>query len=300
MTERFKTIGILGNPADDAAKESVAAIVDHLTTTGTRTIVSNKLPAPAAPAEHSPVADNELARLVDLIIAVGGDGTMLYAARQATPFGIPVLGVNRGRLGFLADVKPEDIRESINAVLAGNCSSEKRMMLRAEIWRDDKKISSGIAVNDVVIKRRESARMLEYRTIVNGRYVNTHGGDGFLAATPTGSTAYALSCGGPIIEPGLDAIVLAPICPHTLADRPIVLSGQYSTEVKLIQSHDAQADVSCDGEVIGEMSTGERLLIVVADKRVELIHPPGYDYYKVLREKLYWGRDTRDRQPPPE
>jgi NAD+ kinase len=300
MTQRFKTIGILGNPAEEAAKESVAAIVAHLETRGVRAIVSNKLPVPRQPAEQSPVDDSEMAQHVDLVIAVGGDGTMLYAARQATPFGVPVLGVNRGRLGFLADVKPEDIQESVDALLAGDCSSEKRMLLRAEILRGDDVISSGIAVNDVVIKRRESARMLQYRTIVNGRYVNTHGGDGFIAATPTGSTAYALSCGGPIIHPGLDAIVLAPICPHTLADRPIVLSGQSSTEVRLIQNHGGHADVSCDGEVIGEMSTGERLRIVVADKRVELIHPPGYDYYNVLREKLYWGRDTRDRQPPPE
>jgi len=300
MTQRFKTIAIMGNPAEPAARESVAAIVAHLHDTGAHTIVSNKLPAPASPAEHAPVPDSELAGLADLVIAVGGDGTMLYAARQATPHQVPVLGVNRGRLGFLADVKPEDIKEAIDAVLAGNCSSEKRMLLRAEILKGNEVISSGIAVNDVVIKRRESARMLEYRTSVDGRYVNTHGGDGFIAATPTGSTAYALSCGGPIIEPSMDAIVLAPICPHTLADRPIVISGQSRTEVQLLQNHGGYADVSGDGELIGEMSTGERLRIVVAEERVQLIHPPGYDYFNVLRNKLYWGRDTRDRQPPTE
>jgi len=138
--------------------------------------------------------------------------------------------------------------------------------------------------------------MLDYRTRVNGRYVNTHGGDGFIAATPTGSTAYALSCGGPIVEPSLDAIVLAPICPHTLADRPIVISAQAVTEVELLQNHGSDTDVSCDGELIGQLATGDKLRIVVADERVELIHPPGYDYFEALRSKLYWGRDTRNRQ----
>ena len=300
MTKRFNTIAIMGNPTDAAARETVIAVVDHLISTGVETLVSNQFPAPAAPAKASSVPDHELAGLADLVIVVGGDGTMLYAARQTAVHQVPVLGVNRGRLGFLADVRPDDIQEAINAVLAGNCTSEKRMLLRAEIVRNSEVISSGIAVNDIVIKRRETARMLEYTTSVDGRYVNTHGGDGFIAATPTGSTAYALSCGGPIVEPSMDAIVLAPICPHTLADRPIVLSGRSVTEVELRHNHGTHADVSGDGELIGELATGEKLRIVVADERVELLHPPGYDYFSVLRSKLYWGRDTRHPQPPAE
>jgi NAD+ kinase len=295
MTTKFTTIAIMGNPADAAARETVVAVVEHLSSIGTKAIVSDKLPAPPAPAEHATGADDWLAAQADLVIAVGGDGTMLYAARQATPHGVPVLGVNRGRLGFLADIRPDDIKSGIDAVLAGNCSSEKRMLLRGEILRNGEVIASGIAVNDIVIKRRETARMLEYRTSVDGRHVNAHGGDGFIAATPTGSTAYALSVGGPIIEPSLDAIVLAPICPHTLADRPIVISGRSVTEVELVQNHGTHADVSGDGELIGELGMNEQLRITVADQQVELIHPPGYDYFSVLRSKLYWGRDTRDR-----
>jgi len=137
--------------------------------------------------------------------------------------------------------------------------------------------------------------MLEYRTAVDGHYVNTHGGDGFIAATPTGSTAYALSVGGPIMEPHLDAIVLAPICPHTLADRPIVISGRSTTDVELVENHGAEADVSGDGEYIGAMSVGDTLRITASADEVKLIHPPGYDYYEVLRTKLYWGRDKRER-----
>jgi NAD+ kinase len=261
-------------------------------------LVSDKLPEPATSAKRSPVADDQIAGKSDLVIAIGGDGTMLYAARQASVHNVPVLGINRGRLGFLADIKPEEIGAGIDAVLAGDFSSEKRMLLKVEILKGDKVASAGVAVNDIVIKRRETARMLEYQTIVDGIYVNTHGGDGFVAATPTGSTAYALSCGGPIIEPSMDALVLAPICPHTLADRPIVIPGRAIIEVRLLQNHGTNADVSADGELIGELEAGERLRIVVADQTIELIHPPGYDYFSVLRSKLYWGRDTRDRQPP--
>lgn len=298
MSNHFKKIAIMANPNEAAALESVEAVVSYLTGAGIEVLVSSALPAPVAPAEHAQVNDAELAASADLVIAVGGDGTMLYAARQAAPHQVPVLGVNRGRLGFLADIRPDEIITSLDAVLAGDFSSEKRMLLKAEIYSDGKLINEGIAVNDIVIKRREAARMLEYQTIVNGQFVNAHGGDGFVAATPTGSTAYALSVGGPIIEPSMDAIVMAPICPHTLADRPIVISGHSTVDVQLLQNHGTQAEVSGDGVVIGELSAGDRLRITVADQRVELIHPPGYDYFEVLRSKLYWGRDTRNRQPP--
>jgi len=292
---RFKTIAIMGNTADPAAQESIATLVEHLTSRGVKTLVSERQPISGSTASAT-ADDSELAAESDLVIAVGGDGTMLYAARRAVAHKVPVLGINRGRLGFLADVRPEEIQTALDAVLNGNFSSEKRMLLRADILKDGKVVASGNAVNDIVIKRRETARMLDYCTRVNGRYVNTHSGDGFIAATPTGSTAYALSCGGPIIEPSLDAIVLAPICPHTLADRPIVISAHAVTEVEVLQNHGSDTDVSCDGELAGQMGTGDKLRIVVADERIELIHPPGYDYFEALRSKLYWGRDTRNRQ----
>ncbi len=298
MKKSFTRIAIMGNPNDAAALESVTAVADYLSGAVSEVCVSQKLPAPAAPAIHAETTDADLAAGADLVIAVGGDGTVLYAARHAVPHQVPVLGINRGRLGFLADIRPEDIQSSIDAVLAGDYSSETRMLLQAEIVSSSGLVGAGIALNDVVIKRRESARMLEYRTFVNGRYVNTHGGDGCIAATPTGSTAYALSCGGPIVQPGMDAIVLAPICPHTLSDRPILIPGGSVTEIELLENHGNQADVSGDGDLIGTLATGDRLRISAAAQRVELLHPPGYDYYGVLRSKLYWGRDTRDRQPP--
>ncbi len=298
MAKHFKIIAIMANPDEPAALESVEAVAAHLTAADLTVNVSYKLPAPAEPANHVEVSDTDMAASADLVIAVGGDGTMLYAVRQASPHGVPVLGVNRGRLGLLADIRPDDIAASLDAVLAGDYSSEKRMLLKAEIYSGDKLKSSGIAVNDIVIKRREAARMLEYQTTVNGKYVNVHGGDGFIAATPTGSTAYALSVGGPIIEPGMDAIVMAPICPHTLADRPIVISGNSTVDVEVLNNHNAEAEVSGDGVLIDGIDINDRLRITVADERIELIHPPGYDYYGVLRSKLYWGHDTRNRHQP--
>lgn len=296
MASHFKNIAIMANPDEAAALESVDSVVGHLIAAGVTVNVSYKLPTPAEPANHVEVSDADMAETADLVIAVGGDGTVLYAARQAAPHGVPVLGVNRGRLGFLADVRPDDIATALNAVLSGEYSSEDRMLLQAEIYSGDKLVSHGIALNDIVIKRTEPARMLEYQTTVNGCYVNAHGGDGFVAATPTGSTAYALSVGGPIIEPGMDAIVMAPICPHTLADRPIVIGGNSAVDVELLNNHGAMAEVSGDGVLIGNLGIEDRLRITVASERVHLIHPPGYDYYEVLRSKLYWGRDTRDRR----
>ena len=297
MTQRFTKIAIVGKADEAAALESVSTLVDQLVAAGVEVCVSQSLPAPDAPATQTAGDDSEMAAAADLVIAVGGDGTMLYAARQASPHGVPVLGINRGRLGFLADILPDDIATAVKDVLAGNYTSEKRMLLKADIYSGNELTVSGLALNDIVIKRNEAARMLEYQTVINGRYVNAHGGDGFIAATPTGSTAYALSVGGPIIEPGMDAIVMAPICPHTLADRPIVISGNSVVDVQLLHKAGVTAEVSCDGVAVGELGKGDRLRIVVADDRFELIHPPGYDYYEVLRSKLYWGRDTRDRRP---
>ena len=249
------------------------------------------------PQGVSQVPDDELARDVKLIIAVGGDGTMLFAARQAAVGEIPLLGINRGRLGFLADVSPGDMLDHLDRILTGDYDTEQRMLLQAEIASGTGSTACGVALNDVVVKRQDTGRMLEFQTHVDGRYVNTHGGDGFIVATPTGSTAYALSCGGPIVSPRLDAIVLAPICPHTLSDRPIVIPATSVTEVTLREEHTDIAEVSCDGNVTGELKPGDRVRVAAAKQRVELIHPTGYDYYQILRTKLHWGRGNRISAP---
>ena len=243
------------------------------------------------------VHESELVLGAGLVVAVGGDGTMLHAARMAAMVDVPVLGINRGRLGFLADVNPDRMLESVADALGGRCLAERRMMLGAQLSVGAETITA-LALNDVVVAKRETGRMLDLRTWVNGDYVNTHSGDGFIVATATGSTAYALSCGGPIVHPSLDAVVLVPICPHTLSDRPIVVPAGSVVELELADRFETRAQIVCDGIVLADLEPGVRLRIERAKVSATLLHPPGHDYYRILRSKLNWGRGTRDGQPP--
>lgn len=293
MSTHFKNIALMGNFADAQVLESVRILADYLPTKGAQVLVDASAACDALPDAAKRVPAARLTEQANLIIAVGGDGAMLNAARLGAKGGIPMLGINRGRLGFLADVSPQDQLEPFDRLLAAEFDREERMLLHAEIVADGDTIDCGLALNDVVIKRQETGRMLEFQSYVDGTYVNTHGGDGFIVATPTGSTAYALSCGGPIVAPNLDAIVLAPICPHTLSDRPIVIPAASVTEVQLVEHQTDVAEVCCDGVVAGRISGADRLRIAAAKQRVELIHPRGYDYYEILRSKLHWGRGNR-------
>ena len=292
MGKEFNTVAILGRHEDPRVAEPVAALASYLTKADRDVVV-----VPNSPAELSGrrVPEEEIAGMSDLIIAVGGDGTMLYAARLAREHGVPLLGINRGRLGFLADVTPDEMLQSLGEILDGDYSRESRLMLDARLEKSDGDVVTTAAMNDIVLQRRGTGRMIDFETSIAGQYVNTHSGDGLIIATPTGSTAYALSCGGPIIEPQLDAIVVVPVCPHTLSDRPVVIPANLGIEVKLLKRADTQAGVTADGHSFGAMTAEDRLLIGAADKRITLIHPPGYDFYEILRSKLHWGRDSRVR-----
>ncbi|HWM30024.1 MAG TPA: NAD(+) kinase [Woeseiaceae bacterium] len=292
MRTEFSTVAILGRFADPRVAEPMTALAAHLTEAG---IIVLTAPQVLLEAPVRSVDETELASRADLIITVGGDGTMLYAARLAYAHDVPLLGINRGRLGFLADVTPDEMLPSLDRVLAGDYSRESRLTLHAEIVAPDGSINDATALNDIVLQRRETGRMVDFETRIAGSYVNTHSGDGLIVSTPTGSTAYALSCGGPIIEPGLDAVVLVPVCPHTLSDRPIVIPAGHRIEVRLLPDSDARAEITVDGHTLGDLSAEDRLLIRESDRRITLIHPPGYDYFEILRSKLHWGRDSRVR-----
>lgn len=289
---QFKTIAVVGREEDPRVSEPMLTLVDHLQRADLD-VIANSAEKFSIPARQ--VKESGLARQADLIIAIGGDGTMLHAARLAFDQDVPLLGVNRGRLGFLADITPDEMLQSVDKVLAGNFTLENRLMLAAERIRNGKVDGSAYALNDVVLQRRETGRMVDFETRIAGHFVNSHSGDGLIVATPTGSTAYALSCGGPIIEPALDAIALVPICPHTLSDRPIVVPASLQIEVTVLHRADTKAEVTIDGHTIGELTPDDQLIIRDAQKRVRLIHPPGYDYYEILRSKLHWGRDSRLR-----
>ena len=292
MSKAFQTIAILGRYSDPRVADPMVLLAEYLTKAGIDVITLADAPATL---QARPVNDADLAAEADLIIAVGGDGTMLHAARLTGNGKVPLLGVNRGRLGFLADVSPAEMLENLEQILGGSYSKETRLQLSAKITSSDGSERSAEALNDIVLQRRETGRMVDFETRIAGRYVNTHAGDGLIVATPTGSTAYALSCGGPIIEPLLDAVVIVPICPHTLSDRPIVIPADLDIEVKLLRRDDTKAEVSVDGHSLGELDPDDSLLISKSANRITLIHPPGYDYYGILRSKLHWGRDSRTR-----
>jgi NAD+ kinase len=291
--QQFETVALVGNDGDLRVAESMQVLAAHLLARGrhVRVDAASGIDFAGSAVERRP--ESLLAQAADLIVAVGGDGTMLRAARLASAHSVPVLGVNRGRLGFLADIGPQDLRDRLDEILAGRFVRDRRAMLTATLRSASAADRSCHALNDVVLQKWQTGRMLDFETWIDGRYVNTHGGDGLVVATATGSTAYALSCGGPILYPGLDALVLAPICPHTLSDRPIVVRSSSQVEIRLLDRPDTQAQVTCDGVSLGELLPGDRLLVGPAEKDVVLLHPPDHDYYRILRSKLRWGRGDR-------
>jgi NAD+ kinase len=293
MGSEFKKVAVLGRPDDPRVAEPITQLVKHLTKADIEVFAANEI---ALDLPVTRVSEASLATHADLMIAVGGDGTMLYAGNLSRDAGVPLLGINRGRLGFLADVTPDEMLTSVDHIMNGEYSVESRLMLDAQLIKADGSVVSSTAFNDTVLKRRETGRMIDFETSVDGQFVNTHSGDGLIVSTPTGSTAYALSCGGPIIEPQLDAVVIVPICPHTLTDRPIVIGANQSIEIRLLERDDTRAEIVVDGHSVGDIRPNDILKISAADTRVRLIHPPGYDYYGILRSKLFWGRDSRVRK----
>ena len=292
MNTQFPNIALLGRHEDVRVAGPMRALTEHLNEAGVKVLASDEISFDL-PVTQMP--ESELCRHADLVVAIGGDGTMLYASRLARDSGTPILGINRGRLGFLADVTPDEMIASVDQVLRGEYTRDTRLLLEARLIKGSGKKSVAFALNDVVLKRRETGRMVDFSTQVDGTFVNTHSGDGLIVATPTGSTAYSLSCGGPIISPQLDAVVVVPVCPHTLTDRPLVIPAARTIEVLLLERDETTASITIDGRSMGRITPADKLVISDADHRVTLIHPPSYDFYGILRSKLFWGRDNRKR-----
>jgi NAD+ kinase len=281
---------LIGRFSDARVAESALVLLPHLKKRGVRALLpeGDPLPFPPGLAEHIP--EERIAEVADLVIAIGGDGTLLYAARLVAQRGVPLIGINRGRLGFLTDVLPKDMLASVDAALDGRCERDERALLEARILGPGGVSAKSLALNDVVLQKWETGRMLDFETWIDGAYVNSHGGDGLVIASSTGSTAYALSCGGPIVGPHLDVLVVAPICPHTLSDRPIVVSGRSVIRVQLIDRPDTRAQVTCDGVSLGELVPGAALEVHPTTQKITLLHPHKFEYYRLLRSKLHWGR----------
>jgi NAD+ kinase len=295
----FATVALVGNDRDERVVESMRILAVHLHARG-RTVLAGSdstVDFGATRVERRPAAT--LAAEANLMVAIGGDGTMLHTARLAAPHSVPVLGVNRGRLGFLADIGPQDVRDRLDEILEGRYVQDRRAMLTATLSAGGNNLT-GQALNDVVLQKWQTGRTLDFETWIDERYVNTHRADGLVVATATGSTAYALSCGGPILYPELDALVLAPICPHTLSDRPIVIRSSSRVEIRLLERPETQAQVICDGLSLGELALGEKLVIEPANSSVMLLHPQDHDYFRILRSKLRWGRGDRVQAAQPQ
>lgn len=295
MTPSIRVCALIGRFSDPRVAESAGMLLPHLIERGVDILVHESPGDIPGASAVKIVSEAELAARADLIIAIGGDGTLLYAARLATARRVPLLGINRGRLGFLTDVLPQEVLTCVDAALDGGCEVDPRPLLTTALMTDGASRSTGLALNDIVVQKLATGSMMDFETWIDGRYLNTHAGDGIVIASATGSTAYALSCGGPIVDPHLEVMVIAPICPHTLSDRPIVVSARASIEIRLLERPESRAQVVCDGFVLGDVHPCDRVQVRQSPDGVTLLHPPGYDYFRLLRSKLHWGRGNTDR-----
>ncbi len=289
MQTPFKSIGIIGKPSDPSIAGTLSTLYDYLSQTHHTVIVAED----CVPFTHNASIDaypvEQLGKYCDLVIAVGGDGTFLAATRAIVEYDIPIIGINLGRLGFLVDIYPHELLDKLHPILQGCYREEKRYLLRAKIIRNHQVIHEETAVNEVVIHRWVTPSMIEIITKIDNTFLNSQRLDGLIVSTPTGSTAYSLSAGGPIIHPSLDALVLVPLNPHTFSNRPIVVSDTAEIEVSFCQIKQINALVTCDHIEIPEVLISDKILIKKEPKPIRILHPEGYDFFHILRNKLNWS-----------
>jgi len=287
MTGAFKHIGLIGKYGTPEAGSTLNEIGNHLKKLGIDVLVDRDSCAATVDPNLEAVSRHQLGERCDLVIIVGGDGTMLNAARSLSQYQVPLLGINLGRLGFMVDVPVDNMYEKLAEILAGDYVSEERLLLNATVLHEDEPEESNNAFNDVVIHKADVARMIEFDTFINGDFLFRLRADGLIVSTPSGSTAYAMSGGGPIMHPNLNALALVPICPHTLTNRPTVISGDSTVEI-IVRDSDALA--TCDGQIKMPLLPGDRVKIGRTEETVQLIHPRGYSYFDILREKFHWHK----------
>ncbi len=282
----FKRIALMGRHDRDPIQETLIALHEFLTLRNCPVVYDHET-ASRLPFKINSVSIEMLAQHCDLLIVVGGDGSLLQAAKIAVAQSLPVLGVNRGRLGFLTDIYPHELA-TIEAVLNGEYQAENRFLLQCHVYREDHVIASIDAVNEIVLSPDSIAHMIEFEVMVNKRFVCDLRADGLIIATPTGSTAYALSGGGPIVEPSLNAIVLVPMFPHTLTNRPLVIDANAHLTIHITSHNDIIPFISGDGQKCMSIERSDRLILQKHASPLKLIHPQTYDYFETLRSKLNW------------
>jgi len=276
----FNTIGIIKKPNDEKSKDIALDLTLFVEEQGIGVVTEKQ----------------QIAEQADLIIVVGGDGSLLNTARTFVDNNIPILGINLGRLGFLADIPVSEMFEVVNKILNGEFTKEKRFLLSCQIEQENEVLNEFLAFNDAVIHRRETLRMIEFEVFVDDKFVSTQRADGLIVTTPTGSTAYALSSGGPIMHPGINAIGIVSICPHTMSHRPLLVPSNEEVTIRItdiIGSHsiaEETASLSLDGQTTVSIKKGQDIRVQQHSNFVHLLHPKGYDYFEIIRSKLHWSK----------
>ncbi|MFT7526095.1 MAG: NAD+ kinase [Arenicella sp.] len=285
----FKTIGVFGKYQDASIEKPLKTLTAHLEAKGVQVKIGHTTAEEITRDLPQEKLDNNLAQDIDLAIVIGGDGTLLHVARRMAEAEVPLIGINLGRLGFLTDISQADMLDEIDTILEGNYHLEERMMLDVSVLRDSKVIYQQFALNDIVLGKHSLERLISWQAHVDGQFVTAARSDGVILATPTGSTAYALSAGGAIMHPGLDVISMVPVSSHTLSNRPIGLPANTNIELTIHNRAENRAHVSTDG-LIGCNLTGDEVVRVTRSKlSVKLAHTKNYNYFAMLRAKLGWG-----------
>ena len=285
----FNTIGLIGKRNDTKVQETARLLGTFLTGQNIHILIDETVSEIAPELNVDPASRKIIGQQSDLIVVIGGDGTLLCAARAMVDYNIPMVGINLGRLGFLVDISSTEVIGGIKKIIQGDYLEETRCALQFSVFRNETCICDGVALNDVVIHKWNMARMIELETRIDGRYVNTQRSDGLIISTPTGSTAYALSGGGPILYPTLNAMALVPICPHTLSNRPIVISCDSDIEIIVTPDDQEHIQITWDGQNSYNLKSNDRIKVRKYSHDIKLIHPKEHDHYEVLRAKLRWG-----------
>ena len=283
----FKNIAIISKIDDYSVKDSLDTVINYLDKKNISYFLDNNSSILLKNKTSSDI--NEIKNKCDIAFIIGGDGTLLRSAQEFAIANIPICGINRGRLGFLVDISPNHIEENLESILSNNYTVDERISLIGTVLRNGKEISKNISFNDVVVHSKDAVRMIEMDTTLNGEKLYTVNADGLVVSTPTGSTAYSLSSGGPILEPTMEALVMVPICPHLLSNRPIVINMNSTVEIKLSDKSHTNASVTFDGQINVPIEANDTIRISKGEVTLKLIQPPGINFLSILREKLGWG-----------
>jgi len=286
MGSRFRHAALVGKQQAEGIRPVLEEIAAYLVEQGLRVSLERGTAAATGIDAHGALTLAEIGAACDLTLVVGGDGTMLGVGRELARYDMPLVGINQGRLGFITDITVGQVREALAPLVAGDYEEEHRAMLEGEIWRDGARIFEGLSMNDVVVSRGATAGMVELRIDIDDEFVANLRADGLIIATPTGSTAYALSAGGPILHPGIAGWVLVPIASHTLSNRPIVLPDSGEVRISIVAGRDASANF--DMQALASLQHGDQIRVRRSAHRVRFVHPRGWSYYATLRRKLRW------------